>query len=154
MNIFVVDKNPKIAAKMLCDKHVVKMIVETAQMLCTVARLRGHDAPYRATHKNHPCTKWADKTKGNWDWLIEHGIEMCEEYTRRYNRRHKTQDVIEWCRDNHHIGPQFGCLTPFAQAVPDKYKSSNPVKAYRDYYIGEKSHIAKWKNSPPIWWPQ
>ena len=152
MNIFVVDKDPKVAATMLCDKHVVKMIVETAQMLCTVAHIRGHEAPYRATHRNHPCTKWVDQSKGNWDWLIEHGLEMCAEYTRRYGRTHKTLAVIEWCRDNQHIGPQLGSLTPHALAMPQQYKSNDPVKSYRAYYIGEKARIAKWKTLPPVWW--
>ena len=154
MNIFVVDKDPKIAATMLCDKHVVKMIVETAQMLCTVASELGHqNVPYRPTHKRHPCTLWAGESKANWVWLVTHGLEMCAEYTRRYGRRHKTQDIIEWCRDSS-AGPQTGKLTPFRQAMPPQYKNQDVVKAYRDYYIGEKSRIAKWKTSPPQWWPR
>ena len=153
MNIFVVDKDPKVAATMLCDKHVVKMIVETAQMLCTAANALGHqDTPYRPTHKKHPCTLWTAESKANWDWLIEHGLEMCAEYTRRYGRRHKTQDVIEWCR-NSGAGPRSGSLTPFRLAMPPQYKCSDPVKSYRSYYIGEKARIAKWKIRPPSWWP-
>ena len=74
MNIFVLDKNPTKAANMLCDKHVVKMIVETAQMLCTTAHVNGHlSVPYKATHKNHPCTLWSNESSANWDWLVEHG---------------------------------------------------------------------------------
>ena len=152
MNIFVLDKDPKIAATMLCDKHVVKMIVETAQMLCTVARNRGYmGAPYRSTHKNHPCTKWAEESGANWDWLIAHGLEMCAEYTRRYGRIHKTQSVIEWCK-NIPTKPSGSKLTPFKLAMPQQYKCTDPVKSYRNYYIGEKAKFAKWKTSPPTWW--
>mgnify|MGYP003122774863 CR=1 FL=1 len=153
MNIFVVDNDPKIAATMLCDKHVVKMIVETAQMLCTAASKLGHDVPYRVTHKNHPCTIWAGESLSNWLWLVDHGISMCEEYTKRYGRIHKTQSVIEWCRDSN-ISPIVDIgLTPFRLAMPDQYKCSDPVKSYRDYYHGEKSHFAKWsKTKAPSWW--
>jgi|TARA_R110000824_G_scaffold357562_3_gene545085 hypothetical protein len=154
MNIFILDNNPKIAAQMLCDKHVVKMIVETAQMLCTTASKLGHDdVPYKPTHFKHPCTLWAGESSANWDWLIAHGIEMCAEYTRRYNRIHKTQAVIEWCKSSN-VGPvhDFG-LTPFRLAMPEQYKCDDPVKSYRDYYIGEKSRFARWKTSEPVWWP-
>ena len=153
MNIFILDKDPKIAATMLCDKHVVKMIVETAQMLCTAASKLGHDVPYRPTHAKHPCTIWAGESGSNWLWLIDHGLAMCEEYTRRYNRTHKTQAVIEYCRDSS-IGPVRDTgLTPFRLAMPEKYKCDDPVQSYRGYYIGEKSKFAKWKTSPPQWWP-
>jgi hypothetical protein len=153
MNIFVLDKNPTKAANMLCDKHVVKMIVETAQMLCTTAHVNGHlSVPYKATHKNHPCTLWSNESSANWDWLVEHGEAMCTEYTRRYGRTHKTQAVINWCKTSN-VGPQKNIgLTPFRQAMPDTYKNSDPVKAYRDYYRGEKSSFAKWRNNPPTWW--
>ena len=153
MNIFVLDRDPVKAATMLCDKHVVKMIVETAQMLCTVAHSNGHiNTPYRPTHKNHPCTLWANESKDNWDWLISHGEEMCAEYTRRYGRIHKTQAVIDWCK-NSGAGPQKSIgLTPFRQAMPPMYKHPDPVKAYRDYYRGEKSRFAKWRTRAPAWW--
>ena len=152
MNIFVLHKNPSIAASMACDKHVVKMIIETAQMLCTVARAHGHEAPYRATHSKHPCTVWTAESKANWDWLITYGIALCSEYTARYGRVHKSQAAIEWCRDNQ-TGPATGSSTPFCLAMPDQYKCDDPVKAYRAYYHGEKSGFAKWAHSPtPTWW--
>tara|TARA_R110000765_G_scaffold355417_2_gene445598 strand:- start:641 stop:1114 length:474 start_codon:yes stop_codon:yes gene_type:complete len=153
MNIFILDADPKNAAMMLCDKHVVKMIVETAQMLCTVAYQLKHDVPYKPTHAKHPCTLWAGESLSNWNWLVDHGIEMCMEYTRRYNRTHKTQAVIEWCKTSN-VGPKTDIgLTSFKLAMPDQYKCNDPVKSYRDYYIGEKSRFAKWKTEPPAWWP-
>ena len=96
MNIFILDANPEAAAAMACDKHVVKMILETAQMLCTVARDMGYEgAPYRSTHKNHPCTVWAAKTSSNWSWLLRHGFALCDEYTKRYGKNHKSSVLLE-----------------------------------------------------------
>ena len=153
MNIFVLDKDPAKAATMLCDKHIVKMIVETAQMLCTASHANGHvNTPYRPTHKNHPCTLWVNESKDNWDWLVAHGEEMCAEYTRRYGRIHKTQSVIEWCKNLGSSPKKSIGLTPFKQAMPPAYKHTDPVKAYRDYYRGEKSSFAKWRTHPPAWW--
>ncbi len=152
MNIFVLDKNPQNAAIMMCDKHVVKMIVETAQMLCTVARDNGHDAPYRSTHKNHPCTLWAAESASNWRWLVDHGLALCREYTARYGKIHKTQQVMEWARDNR-VGPSKDKgLTPFRLAMPPEYKQADPVQSYRNYYMGEKARFAKWKLGAPTWW--
>lgn len=152
MNIFILDNDPKTAATMLCDKHVVKMILESAQMLCSALVCHNIDnTPYRATHKNHPCTKWAGHTRANFEWLCTHGIGICEEYTRRYNKRHKSQDVIEWCKKRSEAIPD-GPQTPFAQAMPAQYKNTCPVIAYRAYYKGEKAHISKWKTKIPEWW--
>jgi hypothetical protein len=151
MNIFVLHRNPKKAAQMSCDKHVIKMIVETAQMLCTIAHNNGFDAPYRATHKNHPCTLWASKSTQNWNWLVNHGIALCEEYTARYGKTHKSMQHIMWCRDLSMLLPTIG-LTPFAQAMPEQYKNKCAVTAYRAYYRGEKSSFATWKKNKPLWW--
>lgn len=152
MNIFVLHDDPTIAASMSCDKHVVKMILETAQMLSTVAHSHGQVPPYRATHKNHPCTVWAGETKANWDWLIAHGLALSAEYTARYGKVHKSQLAIEWCRDNPAV-LAAGLRTPFRLAMPDQYKRDDPVKSYRAYYFGEKSGFAKWAHSPtPGWW--
>ena len=152
MNIFVLDQDPKTAAQMLVDKHVVKMILESAQILSTVCHAKGVEAPYKATHKAHPCTVWAGQSKGNWQWLVDHSLAMCNEYTHRYGKTHASQRVIEWCRDNR---PEFpdNERTPFAQAMPKEYKKPCPVDAYRAYYMGEKAKFATWKNRPtPYWW--
>ena len=152
MNIFVLDRDPAIAAAMMCDKHVVKMIVETAQMLCTIAHNMGYEgAPYRSTHKNHPCTVWAAKTSSNWSWLLRHGFALCDEYTKRYGKNHKSKKVIEWCSQMP-TRPKPGPLTPFAQAMPEQYRNECVVTAYRDYYVGDKSSFATWKTQTPNWW--
>jgi len=151
LNIFVLDRDPKIAATMACDKHVVKMVLETAQMLCTVVSHQGHDAPYRATHAKHPCTIWAAQTQANWNWLTAHGRALCAEYTKRYDKVHKSQSVIEYCG---HLKLDFEShqLTPFAQAMPPQYKDDCVVTAYRNYYRGEKAGFATWKTQTPDWW--
>jgi len=152
MNIFVVDEDPEVAARQLCDKHVVKMILETAQMLCTVAHEQGWNAPYKKAHPKHPCTLWAGKSAENWSWLIAHGLAMAEEYTRRYGRVHKSEAVIKWCAT---LPVQFAGgygLTPFAQAMPEQYKNDCAVTAYRAYYHGEKAYFATWKTEAPQWW--
>ena len=151
MNIFVLHEDPRVAAQMACDKHVIKMILESAQMLCTVAHANGFAAPYKATHKKHPCTLWLAKSKQNWRWLIDHALALCAEYTNRYGKVHKTQEHIEWCNSLNICLP-VGGLTPFAQAMPEQYRNSCVVKAYRAYYHGEKAKFATWKNGKPPWW--
>ena len=151
MNIFAVATDPKIAAQQLCDKHVVKMILESAQMLCSV--FPNGDAPYRRAFYNHPCTKWARESAENYEWLLDHAYAMCQEYTRRYGKVHKSLDAISWCGSNYHKLniPRKG-LTKFAQAMPEQYKNSCGVTAYRSYYNGEKAYFAKWsKRETPSW---
>jgi len=143
MNIFVLDTDPQIAARFMCNKHVVKMILESAQMLCSA--FENGEAPYRRAYYNHPCTKWARESKANYEWLLAHAYELCDEYFLRYGKIHKSLDVIDWC-DNHSHElnlPDIG-LTTFAQAMPDEYKNDDVVQAYRDYYNGEKAYFAKW----------
>lgn len=163
MNIFVLDQNPAMAAKYHCDKHVVKMILETAQLLSTAHRtLDGQHqvglSPsgrkqqqwilpdereiylYKATHVNHPCAIWCRETLTNYNWLYTLGIELCYEYTRRYNKIHLCQTKIfdEWLSLSPDALKKKSGLTPFAQAMPDQYKNTDPVVAYRNYYINEK----------------
>lgn len=152
MNIFVLSKDPEKAATMQCDKHVVKMVLETAQLLCSP--FEPGKAPYKRSHYNHPSSVWARETEENYKWLIDHGLALCAEYTRRYGRVHKSKDIILWCKKNYKKLklPKKG-QTPFAQVMPDKYKNKNPVSAYRKYYQEEKKKIATWSNvKPPSWW--
>ena len=149
MNIFVLDKNPHVAAMYACDKHVVKMILESAQMLCSV-QPEG-TAPYKRSFYNHPCTKWVRASSANYDWLIEHALALCAEYSRRYGKVHKSEKVIDWCDANRPELPDVG-LTPFAQAMPEDYKNEDAVEAYRTYYRNDKRRFATWKDvDPPTW---
>jgi len=155
MNIFVLDECPIQSAQMQCDKHIVKMPLETAQMLCSVWHRYGlgDKVPYREVHKNHPCTLWTGDSMDNYNWLWLHGMELCFEYTRRYNKIHKCQQVI---MDLSYPSPSkfnfdnyFG--TPHPQCMPDEYKcaSDDAVLAYRKYYVNDKKDIAKWDKSRP-----
>jgi hypothetical protein len=97
MNLFVLDPSPEAAARAHCNKHAVKMIVETAQVLSTVLHLKGETVAglYRATHRSHPCTLWAAERWSNFRWAVKLGLALCAEYTERYGKRHKTQDLLE-----------------------------------------------------------
>ena len=154
MNIFVLDKDITRAAQAHVDKHIVKMPLETAQMLCTARHELGDnpdDIPYRKTHTNHPCSVWARQSLANYTWLCDMGMELCKEYTHRYDKTHKCEAVIQDCITN---TPEFDRtdLTEHAQAMDDEYKLDNPVFSYRNYYNKAKSHLHSWKNRPvPVW---
>ena len=143
MNIFFLHRNPKIAARMQCNKHVVKMVLETAQMLSTAARAQGHDIGYKSAYPNHPMTLWVNKSPHNYAWAAIHGLELAKEYTKRYKKRHKSQDIIEplWKLKK---GISTKCTTP-PLCMPDEYKTGrNHVQSYRYYYYNEKSSFAKY----------
>ena len=162
MNIFVVDHCPIASAKQLCDKHVVKMIVEGCQMLSTIHRMSGSHvvyAPvelYKESFHNHPCTIWARQTTSNYMWLADHTFALSCEYTHRYGKTHKAHDMTVWFSKYYPLRTPEGDLTPFAQAMPDEYKvPGNAVQAYRNYYIGAKSRFAKWKfTKAPEWYTE
>jgi len=154
MNIFLLDTDTRKCAQYHCDKHVVKMILETAQLLCGVHHMTDqvtNQVPYKLSHKNHPCAIWSRESLSNYLYLCDLGLELCKEYTYRYGKRHKSQDVIEWCVTNK---PNI-CDKEFtepARAMPNEYKVDSVVESYRNYYIGEKSKIAVWKNREiPEW---
>jgi len=155
MNIFFLDENPKIAARYHVDKHVVKMPLETAQLLCGVHHIVGGlmpiQIPYKLTHKNHPSAIWARESLSNYLWLVELGFAICMEYTHRYGKIHKCEDVIQWCKKHLPNIPDKG-LTKVAQAMPNEYRDVDPVKAYRTYYLKAKAHLFTWKRrETPDW---
>jgi hypothetical protein len=154
MNIFVLDYDTKLCAKMHCDKHCVKMILETAQLLCGVHHMVESklDIPYKLSHKNHPCSIWARECIENYVWLCDLGIELCKEYTHRYGKRHKSQEIIEWCIINHPNIEGKGDLTEFRLAMPDECKIGDAVESYREYYNVFKKGFAKWKNRDIPYW--
>lgn len=150
MNIFILSSDPVEAAQMQCDKHVVKMVLETAQILSTVV-----GGPYKPTHIHHPCVIWAGETSANLNWLCEHGMSLCEEYTFRYGRRHKSQDVIEQIAIQSYNPEESSIgMTAFVQCMPEELRGPDPVEAYRRYY--HTKTFAQWnKGRPaPFWWNQ
>jgi hypothetical protein len=151
VNIFILDSNIKRCAQYHCDKHVVKMILESAQILSTVLRLNDVDYGYKVTHVNHPCTLWAGKSLSNWKWLRELASALNNEYRFRFKKEinHKSFDLIQSMPAL--IIPDFG-LTSFAQVMPEEYRHKDPVIAYRNYYAGEKGRILIWtKRTTPFW---
>ncbi len=165
MNIFATDKCPIKSASNLCDKHVVKMILESTQMLCTALSLKGcptafipknkSGSPYRPAYENHPCNVWVRESQENFVWLLRHGLGISFEYALRYKKTHSCDSALfHILRNNlHQWMPSEKNLTTFAQAMPDKYKKKNSITAYREYYRQEKKPIAVWKfTQPPKWW--
>ena len=143
MNIFYLDKDPKQAAKYQYNKHIVKMILESAQMLCTAHwYYESEDVPYKPAHINHPYTIWVRQNALHYLWLYKHMLALGEEYTKRYNKVHLT---IKKCKDylsNIPMGMEFKPFEQPPQAMPDKYKTDCSVEAYWNYYMYDKQHIA------------
>tara|TARA_R110000868_G_scaffold188854_5_gene431707 strand:- start:1779 stop:2291 length:513 start_codon:yes stop_codon:yes gene_type:complete len=161
MNIFYLNSDPVLAAQMQCDKHVVKMILESAQMLCTAYRVldgeKSADAIglYKLAHKNHPSSIWVRERQANYQWLFMHMKALMAEYTYRYGKHHASERLLEWLA----VTPicLMTCKLPFTpppQCMPDKHKNDDPVLAYQKYYIGDKAYMAQWNKTreAPKWW--
>ena len=177
MNIFVLDTDPRAAARMMCDKHIPKMLVESAQMMASALRRHGlgdehlpltrRGTPYKGGYPHHPCTKWAGDSYENFMWLYQHAESLAREYLKRFGKRKGTHRTIRTIREIHQTFdkhfptfdfPEDG-LTPFALAVNNKKDipvvhagGNDAVKAYRAYYHSKT--FAKWdKGTPaPNWW--
>ena len=153
MNIFVVDSNPINAARLLPDKHVTKMILETAQMLSVVFSphywgigevMKVDGTPFKTkkgAFKNHPCTKWAAESTSHCAWLIQHGCGLCDEFNLRYGKLHGlTKSLFEskklFHRETGSLVTEFYLVNRFARAMPEELKndtSIDDVEAYRRY---------------------
>ena len=179
MNIFYLDHDVKKCAEMHNDKHVVKMILEYAQLLSTAHRvidgvlvdgfspsgrkrktyvLADHreSVLYSATHLNHPSASWVRQSKENYLWLANMLVALCEEYTYRYGKTHKVERdglcYVLLKNIPYNIGNSgFTQPTP---AMPDDVKiSGDSIKSYRNYYINNKTHLANWKKrTTPEWY--
>ncbi len=129
MNIFILDNCPRRAAQMQCDKHVVKMVLESTQLLCCAHPQEV--VPYKHTHRNHPCAIWARASVADYMWLYKHALALCEEYSHRFGKEHACYKIIKNL-------PKFNSpnkrLFPFALAMPEEYKRTTAIKSYRAYY--------------------
>ena len=147
MNIFHLHKEPKICAEYHCDKHVVKMILETAQMLSTAYRRNfgDNDDLYKTAYPKHPMTIWVGDSGGNFNWSMRLLDQLLYQYTMRYNKVHKTIRIYESLLGKH---TRWQCwkteFTPPPQCMPDEYKHKDYITAYKQYYIGEKKRFAKY----------
>ena len=144
MNIFHLDSDPSIAASYMYDKHKVKMILESAQMLCTAHHHfgLGDDVPYRKAHYNHPSTIWTRANTNHYYWLYQHMLALGHEYTRRYGRIHltitKCKGPLRWAP----MGMKTAKFEQPPQCMPDEYKAECSIEAYWNYYIGDKWKVA------------
>jgi uncharacterized CHY-type Zn-finger protein len=150
MNIFALSISPKQSAMYHGDKHVVKMLLETCQMLYTAHWFCGsslEDAPlakngqrgYKAAHMNHPCTKWVRETMGNYLWAARLALALVEEYEYRWpGRNHSCKEHAIWLRNNLPPLPRQP-RTPFAVAMDDEFKQGTPIASYRKFYIQSKA---------------
>ena len=162
MNIFYVDEIPEVAAISLVDRHVVKMILESCQLLSTAHRVcDGKDnilmdereyILYKATHKNHPSAIWVRQSVSNYNWLVEHTYGLCAEYTHRYGKVHKSQSLMLYLQSPPYNVKDYD-FTSIPCCMGDEYIiSDNPVINYRNYYKKGKSDLHKWtKRNPPDW---
>lgn len=171
MNIFVLDNDAVESARMMCDKHVIKMILESCQLLSTAHHVLDGDELLvntgkrkfksyictkknicKATMVNHPCTIWTRQTRANYIWLWRHAYALCKEYTHRYGKVHAMEQMLVDELYDPPVNISKEKMTAFAQAMPDAYRNENAVIAYRKYYINEKVRFAKWKNTEvPKW---
>lgn len=152
MNIFVTSPDPVACAQALDDKRVIKMILETAQMLSTALVIHGHsgDGLYKPTHRNHPCTVWASENREHFTWLANHGEALVDEYQYRYGKFHKSNEIIEKCIY------QSG-LIPAQRAelgYPSYYQNSSMFKNEPDVFLAYRlTMLKKWSEDkrPPTW---
>lgn len=163
MNIFFVEKYPIASAIALCDKHVVKMIVETAQLLSTAHHVL--DGPesitglYKQTHKNHPSAIWARECNRNYNWLYRHGRGLCAEYWFRYGKIHKTETLMITLKQLPQNITETNKMTPPPLCMPEEFKINysldpheNAIASYRNYYRTGKKHLHIWtKRQKPVW---
>ena len=175
MNIFFLDRDPETCASMHCDKHVVKMIIEYAQLMSTAHRMLDgkeltenvngrklkrwivedlrNDVLYKASHVNHPSAVWVRKSLSNYLWLYNMWSHLLREYTFRYGRKHETEKLLfALAKPPTNISVSGWSDPP--PAMPDECKiPDDSLASYRNYYLLKKSHFAKWtKRNIPAWY--
>ena len=177
MNIFYVNSDPEVAARSMVDRHVVKMILETAQLLSTAHRVidgeeyvgqsqSGRKAKrwrlsgnvdaimYAATHINHPSAVWVRENSANYAWLYDHLLALGREYTHRYGRTHLTIDKLkDILKDSPQNIKQSNVMTKMPSCMDKQYiVSLDPITNYRNYYNYGKTDLLRWSNrTPPQW---
>lgn len=159
MNLFILDEDFAKNAQYHSNTHF-KLIIESAQMASTAHWENNSKAPYKPTHKNHPVNVWVRQSILNYNWCCLYGLALCKEYSYRFNKKYKTEEILEWLKNNPPEIPNIG-LTPFYLAIPDQYKQIDPVESYRQYYINDKvfnksgKFMLKYTNREyPEWFPE
>ena len=153
----MLDNDPIESARMLCNIHVCKMLIESVQLLSSQFDVKDR-APYKRTHYNHPCSIWVRTCQENYDWLIEHALQILKEYTNAYKKNHACEQPLLWCIENKYLlnlPITLDSTTPFPLCMPEQYKvPGDPATSYRNYYKGDKARFAKWTHGrqQPYWW--
>jgi len=160
MNIFVLSMNQHEAARYHCDKHVVKMVLETAQLLCTAHHmLEGSDHPnlYKPTHQNHPCAIWVRESSHNYDWAFNLFEALSKEYTHRFDKEHLSWTKLGPIVNDYPSQIVVGDLTDPPQCMDDDSKvPGDVVEAYRKYYHAKRDGgiEMKWRRRETPYWMQ
>ena len=143
----------------MVDRHIVKMPLESAQMLCTAHRILDDVSVvagvpiYKATHKNHPSAVWVRQSTENYSWLYRHFMALCDEYTLRYGKTHLCDTKFHLALSHLPKNLPYGDFTEPPACMPDNCKiDGDTIASYRKYYITEKRHIAYWKTNIPLWY--
>ena len=155
MNIFYLDSDPVLCASMHCDKHVVKMMCEYAQLMSTAHRILDGDSDvlYKASHVNHPSNLWVRSSIHHYIWLYRMWAALSDEYTKRYNKVHASWDKLGTILAAAPKAiPKRGWIEP-PECMPGEVKLNNVRESYRNYYRIEKRKFAKWAYSAvPDWY--
>lgn len=160
MNVFASDPDPVRAALALADRHVVKMAVESAQILWTALHLAAPGAVppggYRPTHQGHPCVRWAAGSRDAYLWVADHGEALCAEYSYRYGREHGSLGPLLAARAAAGLVPPDPAPPP-PQAMPEALRGPDPHEAYRRCLAAKYAAWgpgARWtRREPPAWLP-
>ena len=160
MNIFPLEKdlNGDIdwikSAQSQDDLRVVKMTLETTQLLCSAMNvLSGSQiTPYKTAHKNHPSTIWARASLANWIHLKRHGLALAGEYTKRFGKVHKCEKVMRSLQPDQWLFPQLES-TPLPLCMPNHFKSDDTVRSYRLFWVS-KPNMRYRRAKPPEWFVQ
>lgn len=147
MNIFFLDKDPIKSARAMTNKHVVKMILEMAQLMSTAHHVLDpkssfKDTLYKQTHVNHPSAVWVRESSENYFWAYNHFKALCIEYTKRYNKTHMTEIKLDSILKNLPNNISHRPMTKIRLAIANKdFHFDDPYKSYRTYYEHEKLHL-------------
>ena len=148
------------SAKSQCDKHIVKMPLESAQMLCTAHRIldgdEGNEDLYKIAHPKHPSTLWTMESMGNYNWHYQHWVALCEEYTYRYGKVHMSEQKFRARLCVPPVNIPHGTVTEFKLAFkdyPECIVEGDPIASYRNFYMTKQQRFKMtWKNRPtPNW---
>ncbi len=142
MNIFVLDRNLERSARYHVDKHIVKIPIEAAQLACNARLFHKMGAPYRPAQMYNRMSLFSRSCVRAYLFTCEYGLSLCKEYTYRYGKIHKSQEVLLDCLQN--IPPLPNSRIKFILNMPFYCQKQNVVESYRCYYNREKRHLFKW----------